>query len=103
MTFYKIYVIIDIEKKIEINSKNKIGGKNELIESFEKIKVSNSSISYFELTLLPKDTLVVKFDQDIWDIDSASQIIECIKKLYPENNIMAIFKGMELGVIHNVD
>lgn len=74
-----------------------------MIESFEKIKVSNSSISYFELTLLPKDTLVVKFDQDIWDIDSASQIVEHIKKIYPENNIMAIFKGMELGVIHNVD
>lgn len=74
-----------------------------MIESFEKIKVSNSSISCFELTLLPKDTLVVKFDQDIWDVCTASQIAEHIKKLYPENNIMAIFKGMELGVIHNVD
>lgn len=74
-----------------------------MIESFEKIKTSNFSISYFELTLLPKDTLVIKFDQDIWDLESASQISQHIRKAYPNNNIMVIFKGMELGVIHNVD
>lgn len=72
-----------------------------MIESFEK--VNNCSIEYFELNLSPKDTLVIKFDQDIWDLESANQIAKHITQLYPNNNVMTIFKGIELGVIHNGD
>lgn len=74
-----------------------------MIESFEKIKVSKHALSCCELTLLPTDTLVVKFDQDIWDLDEANQIFQHIAQLYPKTKIMAIYKGIELGVIHNVD
>lgn len=74
-----------------------------MIESFNKIEINNNSISCFELTLMPKDTLVLKFDQEIWDINEANKIASYMMKLFPENKIMVIFNGIKLGVIHNVD
>lgn len=56
-----------------------------------------------EITLSSQDTLVVEFDQDIWSLDEAEQLVKIITKLYPKNKIMATFKGMKIGVIHNVD
>ena len=56
-----------------------------------------------ELTLRQNDTLVLEFDQDIWDLNEAEQMIKGISKIYPKNNIMVLFKGMKIGVIHNVD
>ena len=71
-----------------------------MIESFDKVQLSNS-IFCSELTILPKDTLVIQFDQDVWDLDSANQIASHLIKNFPNNNIITIFKGMELGVIHH--
>lgn len=73
-----------------------------MIESFEKIQ-TNKSIFCTELSLRQNDTLVVKFDQDIWDLNSASEIVQQITKAYPQNSILTIFNGIELGVIHNED
>ena len=56
-----------------------------------------------ELTLRQNDTLVLEFDQDIWDLNEAEQMIKGISKIYPKNNIMVLFKGIRIGVIHNVD
>lgn len=56
-----------------------------------------------EITLRSQDTLVVEFDQDIWSLDEAEQLMNFITKLYPKNKIMTTFKGMKIGVIHNVD
>lgn len=56
-----------------------------------------------ELTLRQNDTLVLEFDQDIWDLDEAEQMMKGISKIYPKNKIMVLFKGMKIGVIHNVD
>lgn len=78
------------------------GGSNDLIESFEKIQMNNF-IFCAELSLRQNDTLVIKFDQDTWDLETASEIIQQIAKAYPRNNILTIFNGMELGVIHNED
>lgn len=73
-----------------------------MIESFEKIRMNNF-IFCAELSLRQSDTLVIKFDQDTWDLDTASEIVQQIAKAYPQNNILTIFNGMELGVIHNED
>lgn len=73
-----------------------------MIESFEKIQMNNF-IFCTELSLRQSDTLVIKFDQDTWDLDTASEIVQQIAKAYPQNNILTIFNGMELGVIHNED
>lgn len=72
-----------------------------MIESFDKIPVSQAQIT--DITLNKGDTLVLKFDQDIWDLNEANQIANHIMTIYPNNNILIIFNGIELGVIHNVD
>ena len=72
----------------------------------EKIDCKTKTPTLFtipELTLRQNDTLVLEFDQDIWDLDEANQIFQYIAQLYPKTKMMAIYKGIELGVIHNVD
>lgn len=72
----------------------------------EKIDCKTKTPTLFvipELTLRQNDTLVLEFDQDIWDLDEAEQIMKVISKIYPKNKIMVLFKGMKIGVIHNVD
>ena len=72
----------------------------------EKIDCKTKTPTLFtipELTLRQNDTLVLEFDQDIWDLDEAGQILKEISKMYPKNKIMVLFKGMKIGVIHNVD
>ena len=72
----------------------------------EKIDCKTKTPTLFtipELTLKQNDTLVLEFDQDIWDLDEAGQILKEISKIYPKNKIMVSFKGMKIGVIHNVD
>lgn len=56
-----------------------------------------------ELTLRQNDTLVLEFDQDIWNLDEAEQMMKGISKIYPKNKIMVLFKGIKIGVIHNED
>lgn len=72
----------------------------------EKIDCKTKTPTLFaipELTLRQNDTLVLEFDQDIWDLDEAEQMMKVISKIYPKNKIMALFKGIRIGVIHNVD
>lgn len=56
-----------------------------------------------ELTLRQNDTLVLEFDQDIWDLIEAEQMMKAVSKIYPKNKLMASFKGIKIGVIHNED
>lgn len=70
-----------------------------MIESFDKIPVNQVQIT--DITLNKGDTLVLKFDQDIWDLHEANQIANHIMTTYPNNNILTIFNGIELGVIHH--
>lgn len=70
-----------------------------MIESFDKIPVNQVQIT--DITLNKGDTLVLKFNQDIWDLHEANQIANHIMTAYPNNNILTIFNGIELGVIHH--
>lgn len=72
-----------------------------MIKSFEIVEMQNFYIIP-ELTLLKGDTLIIKFDQDIWDLDEASHMLTILKDNFPNNKIVAIFNGMELGVIHEI-
>lgn len=46
------------------------------------------------------DTIVIQFDQDIFDIDEAQQLLKVFQSNFPENDIIATFKGQEIkGVI----
>jgi hypothetical protein len=72
----------------------------------EKIDCKTKTPTLFtipELTLRQNDTLVLEFDQDIWDLHETEQMIKGVSKIYPKNNIMVLFKGIRIGVIHNVD
>lgn len=67
-----------------------------MIKSFEDIQENQI------LTLKPGDILTIKIDNDIWDFDSASQILEQMMIAIPEGvNVMTYFNGIEIGVIKN--
>lgn len=72
-----------------------------MIKSFEIIEKQNFDIIP-ELTLLKGDTLIVKFDQNIWDFDEASRMLTILKDNFPNNKVVVTFNGMELGVIHEI-
>lgn len=67
-----------------------------MVKSFEDIQQNQI------LTLKPGDILTIKIDNDIWDLDSASQILEQMITAIPEGvNVMTYFNGIEIGVIKN--
>lgn len=72
-----------------------------MIKNFEIIEKQNFYIIP-DLTLLKGDTLIIKFDQNIWDLDEASHMLSILKDNFPNNKVVAIFNGMELGVIHEI-
>ena len=80
MTFYKNFVIIYIEKKKDYNGDYK---------------------KPYELLLNKYDTLVVQVDQDIFDFEEAQTLLKNIQNIFPHNEILLTFKGLEIkGVIH---
>lgn len=72
-----------------------------MVQSFEIIETQNFYIIP-ELTLLKGDTLIVKFDQNVWDLDEASHMLSILKNNFLNNKVVGIFNGMELGVIHEI-
>ena len=67
-----------------------------MVKSFEDIQQNQI------LTLKPGDILTIKIDNDIWDLDSASQMLEQMMTAIPEGvNVMTYFNGIEIGVIKN--
>lgn len=67
------------------------------IEKIELLELPKST----SLSVTKGDTIVLKFDQNKFDLDFAQQYTDIVGKLFPKNNILAIFNGIEIGVIHN--
>lgn len=62
---------------------------------------SKESYQPFELTINRGSTIVLQFDQDIWNLDEAQQLTKVWQDAYPHNSIMITFKGMEVkGILH---
>ena len=55
----------------------------------------------FTLHLNKGDTIVIQFDQDIWDLDEAQQLAKVWQDAYSNNPIMVTFKGMEIKGVLN--
>ena len=55
----------------------------------------------FELTINRDSTIVLQFDQDIWNLDEAQQLAKVWQDTYPYNQIMVTFKGMEIKGVLN--
>ena len=63
---------------------------------------SRENCQPFELTINRGSTIVLQFDQDIWDLDEAQQLVKVWQDAYPHNQIMVTFKGMEIKGVLNV-
>jgi hypothetical protein len=72
-----------------------------MVKSFEVMQVQDF-YTIPELTLLKGDTLVIRFNQDLWDLDEATILSENIARNFPNNKTLVIFNGMELGAIHEI-
>ena len=71
-----------------------------MLESFNREKFLETS-SLNKLSLSDGDILVIKFDNDIWDLDAAHEFLKNIATAIPEKvSILPIFNGIEMGVIH---
>ena len=55
----------------------------------------------FELTINRDSTIVLQFDQDIWNLDEAQQLAKVWQDAYPNNPIMVTFKGIEIKGVLN--
>ena len=62
---------------------------------------SRENCQLFELTINRDSTIVLQFDQDIWDLDEAQQLAKVCQDAYPHNPIMITFKGMEIKGVLN--
>ena len=68
----------------------------------QKIEIeSKKNYQPFELTINRGSTIVLQFDQDIWDLDEAQQLAKVWQDEYPHNQIMVTFKGMEIKGVLN--
>lgn len=68
----------------------------------QKIEVEQKeSYQPFKLTINKGDTIVLQFDQDVWDLDEAQQLAKVWQDTYPHNQIMVTFKGMEIKGVLN--
>lgn len=54
-----------------------------------------------EISLSPGDILVAKVDQDMWNLEDAQKFYEILEQAFPNNQILVLFKGVELEVIKN--
>ena len=50
-----------------------------------------------KLNIKDGDTIFVTIDMDIWDIDTASEMCKIISKIFPNNNVVTTFKGIEIS------
>ena len=62
---------------------------------------SRENCQPFELTINRGSTIVLQFDQDIWNLDEAQQLAKVWQDAYPNNPIMVTFKGMEIKGVLN--
>jgi hypothetical protein len=50
-----------------------------------------------KLDIKDGDNIIITIDRDIWDIDVASEICKMVSKIFPNNNIVTTFKGIEIS------
>ena len=55
-----------------------------------------SGIILSKLDIKDGDTIVITVDMDIWDVNAASQMCKIISKIFPNNNVVTTFKGIDI-------
>lgn len=56
----------------------------------------NPGVIISKLDLKEDDTILITIDTDKWDVDEASEIYKIVAKIFPNNNIITTFKGLEI-------
>jgi hypothetical protein len=77
-----------IDKEI----KKELSKKRYKMDNFE----IEPGIIISKLDIKDGDTLIITVDADIWDIDTASEICKMVSRVFPNNNIVTTFKGIEI-------
>lgn len=71
-----------------------------MVQSFDKEEFIFLSPNIASISLKDGDTIVLRVDNEIWDLDVISQFHENISNCFPKNNVLTILNGMEIGVIN---
>lgn len=54
-----------------------------------------------KLDLKDGDNIIITVDMDNWDIDVASEMCKIVSKIFPNNNVITTFKGIEIKGVKN--
>lgn len=54
-----------------------------------------------KLDLKDGDTILITVDMDIWDVNAASEICKIVSEIFPNNNVVTTFKGIEIKGVKN--
>ena len=65
-----------------------------MVNSF--IADSEKGISYTTLSISKGDTIVFKFDQDIFNMREVSNFLEEYQQVFPNNKIVVTFNGIDI-------
>ena len=69
------------------------------LKPIEIIALSDDNSIKIETTKIKDgDTIILTVDTDIWDVNQAALIMECLSKFFPHNNIITTFKGVEISI-----
>ena len=50
-----------------------------------------------KLDLKDDDNIIITVDMDIWDVNAASEMCKIMSKIFPNNNVVTTFKGIEIS------
>ena len=72
-----------------------------MIQSIDIIenKVTSNCLMSRELELDPNDILVIKFNQDLWNLEQAQTFLNNYRKVFHNNTVVATFNGIDFEVI----
>ena len=62
-----------------------------------KIFEINPGIIVSKLDIKDGDTILITIDKDMWDIDVASEMCKIVSEIFPNNNVVTTFKGIEIN------
>lgn len=63
----------------------------------------NPGIIISKLNLKDGDTILITVDMDIWDVNVASEICKTVSEIFPNNNVVTTFKGIDIKGVKNED
>ena len=79
--------------------------KQKEIESIKQKEIEYTIIpkltEWNEIILNPGDTLIMLWDFEEFDADDLNQFHKIVSKAFPDNQVLFIPKGTEIGVIKN--